>query len=353
MFGFMRADRSARARRSLLWGATLQVLAVLGVSNVWAAKHAAGGQESTPAAPLLRQFNLDGLSIDRNDIHAGGPPKDGIPALTKPKVVPAAQARFLRAGDRVVGVKIGENARAYPIRVLNWHEAINDILGTTPIAVIYCPLCDSVSVVDRRISKDKTIEFGISGLLLNSNVLLYDRTDQALWSQVSLSAMSGPHAGKSLVHLPWEIVTFGEWRKAHPKGTVVTLNTGHLRDYQRNPYADYFATDRLRFPVARLDDRLPPNTRVVGIRLGAVSRVYPLERVAAALKHRVEDEIGGKPLVLETDATAATIHLIQLPEGAQVVHTFWFAWAAFHPQTEIFGEIPEPTPLATQPSSQR
>lgn len=353
MFGLMRADRSARARRSLIWGASLQVAAVLGASSAWAAARAAGVQESTPAAPLLRQFNLEGLSIDLKDIHAGGPPKDGIPALTNPKTVAATQARFLQAGDRVVGVKIGEHARAYPIRVLNWHEVINDTLGTTPIAVIYCPLCDSVSVVDRRISKDKTIEFGISGLLLNSNVLLYDRTDQVLWSQVGLSAVSGPHAGKSLVHLPWEIVTFGEWRKAHPKGTVVTLNTGHRRDYQRNPYADYFATDRLRFPVARLDDRLPPKTRVVGIRLGAVTRAYPIERVAGTVKHRVEDEIGGKLLVLEADATAATIRLIQMPEGAQVVYTFWFAWAAFHPQTQIFGEIPEPAPLATQPSSSR
>jgi hypothetical protein len=333
--------------------ATLQAVAVLGATSVWAAERAAGGQESTRESLLLRQFNLEGLSIDQKDIHAGGPPKDGIPALTNPKTVPATQARFLQAGDRVVGVKIGENARAYPIRVLNWHEAINDTLGITPLAVIYCPLCDSVSVVDRRISKDKTLEFGISGLLLNSNVLLYDRTDQALWSQVSLSAMSGPHAGKSLVHLPWEIMTFGEWRKAHPKSTVVTLSTGHSRDYQRNPYADYFATDRLRFPVARLDNRLPPRTRVVGVRLGAVTRAYPLERVTGAVKHRVEDEIGGKPLVLEADSTAATIRVVQMPEGAQVVHTFWFAWAAFHPRTEILGEIPGSAPLATQPSSER
>jgi hypothetical protein len=334
----------------------LQVVAVLGLSNVRAATNAAGSQESAPQSALLRQFNLDGLIIDRDDIHAGGPPKDGIPALTKPKVVPAAQARFLQAGDRVVGVKIGDNARAYPIRVLNWHEAINDTLGTTPIAVIYCPLCDSVSVVDRRISKDKThktIEFGISGLVLNSNVLLYDRTDQALWSQVSLSAVSGPHTGKALVHLPWEIMTFGEWRKANSKGTVVTFNTGHRRDYQRNPYADYFATDRLMFPVARLDDRLPPKTRIVGIRLGAITRAYPLTRVAAAASQRVEDEIGGEPLVLESDATTEAIRVIQMPKGAQVVHTFWFAWAAFHPQAEIFSESPESVPPATRPSSQR
>jgi hypothetical protein len=330
--------------------ATWHAAAALGASSVWAAERTAEDQALTPESSLLRQFNLDGLSIDRNDIHAGGPPKDGIPALTKPKVVPAAQARFLQVGDRVVGVKIGDNARAYPIRVLNWHEVINDTLGTTPIAVIYCPLCDSVSVVDRRISKDKTVEFGISGLLLNSNVLLYDRTDQALWSQVSLSAVSGPHVGKSLVHLPWEIVTFGEWRKAYPQGTVVTLNTGHRRDYRRNPYADYFATDRLMFPVAKQDDRLPPKTRVVGVRLGDVTRAYPIEQVAGAMKHRVEDEIGGKRLVLEADAMAEMIRVVQIPEGAQAVHTFWFAWAAFHPQTEIFKGMPKLAPLATEPS---
>jgi hypothetical protein len=263
-----------------------------------------------------------------------------------------AQAAFLRPDDRVVGVNIEEDARAYPIRLLNYHEAINDTLGGVPIAVIYCPLCDSVSVVDRRVTKDKTVEFGISGLLLNSNVLLYDRTDQALWSQVGLTALSGPHVGKPLVHLPWDIMPFGQWRKAHPKGTVATFSTGHRRDYRLNPYAGYFTTDRLMFPVVRQDNRLPPKARIVGVRLGASVRAYPLDRIAGAAGGRIEDEIGGKPLVLEAGGTA-TIRVVQMPEEAQAIHTFWFAWAAFHPRTEVFGERPPASASGATRSSDR
>ena len=272
----MLKDCSTRKRGfrgiSLAATAALQVLLVVCVVPIWAAEGTGGSHVPSSEASLLGEFELEGFAFNREEIRAGGPGKDGIPALLNPETVPAARAGFLRPGDRVVAVSIGEESRAYPIRILNWHEAINDTVGGVPIAVVYCPLCDSVSVVDRRITNDKTLEFGISGLLLNSNVLLYDRTDQALWSQVGLMAVSGPHVGKSLKHLPWQILSFGRWRIDHPEGTVITLKTGHRRDYRRNPYADYFATERLMFPVSREDVRLPPKARVIGVKLGAVTK---------------------------------------------------------------------------------
>ena len=287
-----------------------------------------------PRGPL-DQFNTKGLTIPAKEIRAGGPPKDGIPAITKPKTTAADRAEFLKAEDRILAVAIKNESRAYPVNVLTWHEAVNDELGGMPIAVIYCPLCDSFSVVERRI-KDKTLEFGISGLLYNSNVLLYDRTDQALWSQVGLTAVSGPHAGQSLRHLPFEITTFEKWSKANPKGTVMTKETGHARDYSRNPYASYFQTDRLMFPPAELDRRLPAKMPVIGIRSGSVIRAYTLSEVEKSRGGMLEVKIEGGKVVLQVDGKGS-VRVVEAPENAQVVHTFWFAWAAFHPKSELIG----------------
>lgn len=281
---------------------------------------------------LLGQFNLDGLALDPTDIHAGGPGKDGIPSLTDPETVPVGKADF-PGHSRVVVVTVGEAARGYPLAILNWHEAVNDVLGDVPIAVVYCPLCDSVSVMDRRIG-ESTLEFGISGLLHNSNVLLYDRTTGALWSQLGLQAVSGPHVGTSLTHLPWRITTFERFTKDFPEADILSRRTGHGRNYGRNPYGAYFRSDRLMFPVTRRDNRLAPKTRVVGVKVGDTRRAYPVEDVRKAPDGRLVDKIGSVEIVLRADAD--TVAVISAPEQASVVHTFWFAWAAFHPDTSVY-----------------
>jgi thiol-disulfide isomerase/thioredoxin len=315
-------------------------LAVQSVRSVeLAARDAGAGPKLSSGAGPLEPFNMDDLTIPAEQLLSGGPPKDGIPALLNPHSVPVAEADFLKPDDRVVGVSLGGQDRAYPINILNWHELINDQLGGVPIGVIYCPLCDSVSVVDRRIG-EQTLTFGVSGLLYNSNVVFYDRTHQSLWSQVGLTALSGPYAGQSLKHLAWELRPFGEWKKAHPQGTVVTFETGHVRDYRRNPYSSYFRTDALMFPVARSDDRLRPKTVVVGVKIGAAARAYPLERIAQAKCGRVMDSVAGHRVVLRVDPVTRGVVVEKIPPGAKVVHTFWFAWAAFHPDTDIYGSKP-------------
>jgi hypothetical protein len=281
------------------------------------------------------EFNLDNLAIPLPEIVFGGPPKDGIPALTDPEVVAIDAADHLHDDDRVIGVSLGGQDRAYPIRALMYHEAVNDEVGGVPIAVVYCPLCDSVTVVDRRL-EGRTYTFGVSGLLFNSNVLLYDRTDDALWSQLGLAAVSGPNAGRSLPHLPWELTTVAEWRRARPESTVMTFNTGHKRPYVEAPYGDYFESDRLMFPVAREDARLYGKTRVVGVRLADTVRAYPADELRKAADGLVRDTIGGEPIVLRADPDGGSVRVVQAPPGAQVAHTFWFAWAAIHPQTEIY-----------------
>ncbi len=299
------------------------------------------GQRFAMNSVVDTTFDLSDLQIPEAGIRRGGPPKDGIPAITDPKTAAVGVADFMLGDDRVVGVTVNGESRAYPIKVLNYHECYNDVLGGVPIAVIFCPLCDSVSVVDRRLG-DKTYEFGISGMLYNSNVLLYDRTDDALWTQVGFIAVSGPNAGESLAHLGgWEITTFSEWSGARPGSTVATLDTGYYPParYEGAAYAGYFKTDQLMFPVELSDSRFMNKYPVVGVVIGETAKAYPVDLVTGAPGGRIEDTIEGQRVVLESAGGTGSVRISELPEGGKVLHTFWFAWYAFHPGTEVYAGI--------------
>lgn len=291
--------------------------------------------------PVVRGagFNFDHLTVPAKRILSGGPPKDGIPSLTNPRVVPVREADFMQDGYRVIGVTVNGESRAYPVNMLNSHECINDKLGGVPIAVIYCPLCDSASVVDRRLGQ-QVLEFGISGRLLNSNVLLYDRTNNALWTQVGLQAISGPNAGRSLVHLnEWSLMRFVDWCKVRPASTVVSFEGRRGDRYHRNPYAErgYFTNDAIWFPVEPEDLRMPRKTLVIGVKAGDLARAYVVRSIMTTEEGQVRDRIGDGVIELRADAETGEVTVRQAPEDAQVVHTFWFAWYAFHPETEIWG----------------
>lgn len=297
------------------------------------------GATTQPTAIIASDngFNFDDLRIPRNEILHGGPPKDGIRALTEPASVPVSSADFINSDQRVVGVVVNNQARAYPIGILNYHEAINDILGDTPILIVYCPLCDSVTVTDRRID-DITHEFGISGLLFNSNVLLFDRADDSLWSQLLFKAVSGPNAGKSLIHFnDWQLTTFGNWTKQYPQSTVVSFNTGiGGQDYNVYPYGDYPITDDLIFPVDTSDKRLNIKEPIIAVKYGNTAKAYPIYVIQRSTDGVITDTIEGEPLILKASFKDNSIRIVQAPESAFVVHTFWFAWAANEPNTELY-----------------
>lgn len=285
---------------------------------------------------FLEKFDTENLATPQSEILRGGPPKDGIPAITKPRVVEVNEAEFLDPQDRVVGVEINGTARAYPIWLLNRHEIINDELESVPVAIIFCPLCDSVSVVVREID-GQLLEFGVSGLLHNSNVLLYDRTDDALWSQIGFRAISGPHAGRALDHLPFELTTLERWATKHPDSTVVKLESEYRRNYDDNPYDRYLKSDDLMFPASGdSDGRLPKKEAVVGVQMNGIERAYPVRAIANAPGGRIEDRIGDERIVIEALDEGRHVSVVEVPENALVAHTFWFAWASFHPQTTIF-----------------
>ena len=282
-------------------------------------------------------FNLDNLQVPRNEILHGGPPKDGIRALTEPANVPVFEAEFINGDHRVVGVVVNDQARAYPIGILNWHEAINDVLGDTPILIVYCPLCDSVSVTSRMVNNE-VHEFGISGMLRNSNVLLFDRADDSLWSQLGFQAISGPNAGKSLTHLDnWELTTFEDWAERNPDSTVVSFDTGpDSQSYNISPYGDYAQTDDLMFPVDISDKRLNLKERIIAVKFGNTARAYPLTEIQRSVNGVVNDTIEGEIFILESSDQTNTVRIVQAPENAFIAHTFWFAWAAYEPNTEIY-----------------
>lgn len=294
-------------------------------------------------------FDLTTCLIPRKEIRAGGPPKDGIPALTRPPTVTGREARHLSDDDRVIGISLDQEARAYPLAILNYHENVNDELGGKPIAVTYCPLCNSAVVFDRVVG-GQTLSFGISGLLYNSNVLLYDRQPsgrgESLWSQLQMRSVAGPAAqkGLTLTALPCELTTWADWKKRHPDTTVLSANTGFARDYRRNPYSRYFATDRLMFPVNPRPDRrsdLRNKDRLVVVRIGETMRGYPIRTVARQANERgwIEDSLQDQRVRLIYSGASDAVR-VELPEAvdgqASVMYTFWFAWYAMHPKSQVF-----------------
>ncbi len=281
-------------------------------------------------------FDLRNAIIPLNEIRSGGPPKDGIPALTNPRTLAAKDAAYLKAGDRVVGVVVGASSRAYPLKILNHHEIVNDELGGVPFAVTYCPLCDSVVVFDRR-TENGLREFGVSGLLYNSNVLMYDRRDkpESLWSQVAAQGVSGPGARTLLKTLPVELTTWQDWQTRHGDTTVLSDQTGHARNYRVNPYRAYFASRNLMFPVKPLSNRLPIKSRVLGVWSDGKARAYPLAAFRAEVEG-LEQELDGKRFRLAYDAKHKTLRVLDAQQGVQWMYSFWFAWHAFRPGTDVY-----------------
>ena len=291
---------------------------------------------SLEAAPEKNGFNLTDSLIPIHKILSGGPPKDGIPSVDKPKFIHANQATFLKSTDRVIGIEIHGNYRAYPIKILNWHEIVNDVVAENPIAVTFCPLCGTGMVYDARIN-GKAFQFGVSGLLYNSDVLLYDRQTQSLWSQILSQSISGKQKGTKLKPIPSSHTSWEKWKKQHPTTLVLSTDTGFQRDYSRSPYGDYNTNRATYFPVASKSKRYHPKERVLGITINGVHKAYPFVELARNKTNTLEDTFSGNTLRIEFDAENRDGR-ISNQQGNIIPHvnSFWFAWYAFHPDAEIY-----------------
>jgi hypothetical protein len=291
---------------------------------------------ATPDRAAYNGFDVTGALIPIGAIERGGPPKDGIPAIDRPQFVAAAKAG-LRADDRVLGLAFNGVTKAYPVRILNWHEVVNDRFGDVPVAITYCPLCGTGVAFDARLG-DRVLNFGVSGLLYNSDVLLYDRGTESLWSQLKQQAVSGPLKGTLLKLLPLVPTSWADWRGRHPATLVLSNDTGFARDYARDPYAGYEQVQRLMFGVEHRDDRFPAKEWVLGLSVGAARKAYPfsvLDRAAGG--GEIRDVVGGEPVVVRYDRQHRTAQAFDA-QGRPLagVTAFWFAWVAFNPRTEVY-----------------
>ncbi|HEC19770.1 MAG TPA: DUF3179 domain-containing protein [Gammaproteobacteria bacterium] len=283
-------------------------------------------------------FDLSGALVPIEQIQHGGPPRDGIPALDAPHFVSAADAGFLADDDRVLGIDLHGEQKAYPVRILNYHEIVNDRFGSshnnTPVLVSYCPLCGTgMAFLARR--NGKAFTFGVSGLLYNSDVLLYDRQTESLWSQIRRQAISGPLKGERLQQLPMEHTTWADWRARYPETQVLSLDTGYRRDYSRSPYEGYETSPRLMFDVANRDGRFHPKEWVISVEINGVFKAYPFSRLAAD-KTELIDTVGGETIRLVYDVRRRSGRVYRGSKLLPSTMGFWFAWYAFHPQTLVF-----------------
>lgn len=291
-------------------------------------------------------FDLSNALVPIAQIKHGGPGRDGIPALSAPRFVSVAQADFLNENDRVLGISLYGETKAYPVRILNYHEIVNDRFGDTAVMVSYCPLCGTgMAFLAARDSKHgkEHFDFGVSGLLYNSDVLLYDRQTESLWSQIRKQAIAGPLKGQRLEQIPLEHTSWSDWRTRYPQTRVLSQETGYQRDYRRSPYADYANSERLMFEVSARDNRFPPKAWVIGIEIDGIAKAYPFSELSklAATQQSGEllDQLGQQNIRLVFDAANRSGRVYAADKLIPSTTSYWFAWYAFHPETLVYKQV--------------
>jgi hypothetical protein len=290
----------------------------------------------TAHAQIKNDFDLSDSLIDASRIRSGGPPRDGIPSLDEPKFESIVDVDFLDSDDRVIGVYRNGVAKAYPIRILNWHEVVNDDFAGSATLVTYCPLCGTGMVFDVQ-NDEIEFTFGVSGLLYNSDVLLYDRQTGSLWSQIMSQAVTGPMKHTKLDLLPSRHTNWADWRELHPETLVLSTDTGYQRNYNSSPYLSYEQSSRLMFDVENRNRAYANKDLVLGLSIGERHRAYPLKELGKQGAERFNDELAEQQLTVVWSESANSAHVLDR-SGTEIptVLAYWFAWYAFHPQTEIF-----------------
>ena len=293
------------------------------------------GLSQCMASGPFNDFDINNSSIASSEIHQGGPPRDGIPSIDKPIFVSLNQANHLNAQDRILGLQRNGISKAYPISILNWHEIVNDEIGGEAVVVSFCPLCGT-GVAFAAHAGGKKLSFGVSGLLYNSDVLLYDRETESLWSQLLTRAISGPMKDTSLKLIPLEHTSWVDWQKRHPQTLVLSTDSGYSRDYTSDPYAGYEDSKSIYFPVSHRDPRYHPKERVLGLEIDGQFKAYPFAELSRT-DGVVKDQINGRELTIHYDNNNVSARAIDVTgKPLTGIDAFWFAWIAFHPETDVF-----------------
>ncbi len=346
-----------------------------------------------PPAGAEREFATDFSkhSVPYSEILSGGPPKDGIPAIDEPRFVGVGEAEeWLEPQEPVILLEVANDFRAYPIQIIMWHEIANDTVGGVPMVVTFCPLCNTAIAFERTVD-GRELDFGTTGRLRFSNLIMYDRQTESWWQQATGDAIAGELTGKQLESRPAPIVSWADFRSAHPGGEVLSRETGYNRSYGQNPYTGYDDVDSSPFLYSGPDTPgdLPPMARVITVDAKEESVAYPYEVLR---EHRaINDVVNGEPIaVLWQEGTASALDESSIDAGRDVgsagvfsrrlegrtltfrsergtildeetgsewnvlgvamagelkgkrlepvvsVDHFWFSWAAFRPETRVY-----------------
>lgn len=270
--------------------------------------------------------------------------KDCIQSIDQPKFVSVKQAaKFLSDDDLVVGVdfdgfeKEDDPVKAYPVKILNWHEVVNDFLNETPVVITYCPLCNSAAVYERMVGSD-VLMFGVSGSLLNNNLVLQDRVTETLWTQLQGDSLVGKLYPKRLVQVPSVVMTWENWRESHPGTVVLSTETGFEHDYNVSPYEGYAENPRIEFPVEHSDSRMSNKEQVYGVQMYDQSKAFPLVTLKKNLPEggTFEDTVGGHPVSITYGGGKFLVSDSVKKEHVPVADTYWFCWVAMYERTELY-----------------
>ena len=315
-------------------------LGIAGTTVFWMAALLAASA-SIAEIPRLNGFEISRHRISRDEILKGGM-RDAIRSVERPRFVAPNDAPWADAHLPVLGVAYGGVARAYPLFMIEWHIAINDTLGGEPIAVTYDPLTGTPRAFKRSV-RGSVLDFGVSGLIHQSSVLLYDRASESLWLHFDGRAVSGRFSGAVLERIEVRQESLGTWRHRYPDTELLDEPESERIAYspEASQYEPYWQADKPAFPVKVEDRRFHAKELVLGVEVDGRARAY-LGSVVARHGGSTEDELGGKRIRVEFSPTERVFRY-EVGEGVRVSESFWFAWKAFHPDTEIWrdpGRVP-------------
>ncbi len=277
------------------WHFRIIRIAIIAAIAWWAVKDLVYAQ--LPYSFEWPYTDFDKRIVEMSEIQSGGPPKDGIPPIDEPEFdTTTAASEWIHPREPVVVLTVNRETRAYPLQILTWHEIVNDKVGGIPVSVTFCPLCNATIVFDRRLD-GRVLDFGTTGKLRKSDLVMYDRQTESWWQQFSGQAIVGEMSGKVLTRVPASIVAFEDFESAYPDGQVLSRRTGHMRPYGKNPYSGYDRIDDQPFLFNEpVDKRLPPMERVLNVTVDATHRLYPF----SVLKDEpvINDQVEDVPVVV-------------------------------------------------------
>ncbi len=273
---------------------------------------------------LKTDFTKHSVAVD--SIHDGGPGKNGIPALDFPEFIETRKAKeFLSGVDYGIVVQGSVQTKFYPFNILNWHEIVNDVIEGVPVAVTFCPLCGSAIVYERLLDGD-TLNFGVSGKLYESNLLMFDNKTESLWSQALGEAVAGHYTGKQLRLFNSFVISFDEVERNFPDALILNQKTGFDRNYSQHPYTEYLSNQELYFPVSRSSTRFQNKEMMYVVTHGKASHAFKWTSLVEMGKATLAIPNGSIQVSVKDGVPYAVLGDQRLPG----YFSFWFSWYAVH-----------------------